>query len=114
MTSKITLQDAPDKMREMMEAWGGLLQLIFMTKSQDVARAYQAACTPDIYLFDAALACVYRGRLDGSTPKNDVPLSGQDLRAALDNLLAGQPIDPKQMPSMGCIVNGRKDELPFL
>ena len=66
------------------------------------SRAYQAACKPDIYLFDTALACVYRGRLDGSTPKNDVPLTGADLRAALDNLLAGLPISPRQTPSMGC------------
>lgn len=95
-------QDAPDKMREMMEAWGRPFAAYLYDESQDVARAYQAACTPDIYLFDSELACVYRGRLDGSTPKNDVPLTGQDLRAALDNLLAGRPIDPEQVPSMGC------------
>lgn len=95
-------QDGPDNMRALMEEWGRPFAAYLYDESQDVARAYQAACTPDIYLFDAALACVYRGRLDGSTPKNDVPLSGRDLRAALDNLLAGRPIDPEQIPSMGC------------
>ena len=95
-------QDAPDKMQAMMEEWGRPFAAYLYDESQDTARAYQAACTPDIYLFDAALTCVYRGRLDGSTPKNDVPLTGQDLRAALDSLLAGRPIAPEQVPSMGC------------
>jgi peroxiredoxin len=101
-------QDAPDKMREVMEEWGRPFAAYLYDESQDVARAYQAACTPDIYLFDAELACVYRGRLDGSTPKNDVALSGRDLRAALDNLLAGRPIDPEQIPSMGCNIKWKE------
>lgn len=101
-------QDAPDKMLEMMEEWGRPFAAYLYDESQDVARAYQAACTPDIYLFDAALACVYRGRLDGSTPKNDVPLSGRDLRAALDSLLAERPIDPVQIPSMGCNIKWKE------
>lgn len=94
--------DAPDKMQALMEDWGRPFAAYLYDESQDTARAYQAACTPDIYLFDAALACVYRGRLDGSTPKNDVPVTGADLRAALDALLAGRPVNPEQIPSMGC------------
>lgn len=95
-------QDAPDKMRELMAEWGNPFAAYLYDESQAVAKAYQAACTPDIYLFDAKLACVYRGRLDGSTPKNELPVSGQDLRNALDNLLAGQPVAAEQIPSIGC------------
>jgi len=89
-------------MKAMMQAWGNPFAAYLYDESQDVARAYQAACTPDIYLFDENLACVYRGRLDGSTPKNDVPLTGRDLRAALDNLLAGRPVSTEQYASVGC------------
>ncbi|TXL18131.1 thioredoxin family protein, partial [Methylococcaceae bacterium HT2] len=71
-------------------------------QTQEVAKAYLAACTPDIYLFDKDLACVYRGRLDAATPKNDVPLTGRDLRNALDGLLAGGAILEEQIPSIGC------------
>ncbi|EIC30674.1 MULTISPECIES: thioredoxin family protein [Methylomicrobium] len=95
-------EDEPDKMKAMMEAWDRPFAAYLYDESQETARAYQAACTPDIYLFDAGLACVYRGRLDGAMPKNEVPVTGSDLRAALDNLLAGRPIDPQQIPSMGC------------
>lgn len=95
-------QDAPNKMQEMMREWGNPFAAYLYDESQSVAKAYQAACTPDIYVFDAALSCVYRGRLDGSTPKNDVPLTGSDLRTALDNLLAGKSIYPQQIPSIGC------------
>lgn len=95
-------QDAPDKMKALMEEWGQPFAAYLYDASQSVAKAYQAACTPDIYLFDAKLACVYRGRLDGSTPKNDVPLTGNDLRGALDNLLENRTIDAEQSPSVGC------------
>ncbi|MGZ8164691.1 MAG: thioredoxin family protein [Methylobacter sp.] len=95
-------QDAPDKMKGLMESWGHPFSAYLYDESQEVAKAYQAACTPDIYMFDANLACVYRGRLDGATPKNAVPLTGEDLRGALNNLLAGKPISEKQIPSIGC------------
>lgn len=95
-------QDAPDKMKQLMEDWGNPFSAYLYDETQEVARAYQAACTPDIYLFDANLACVYRGRLDGATPKNDVPVTGEDLRKALDNVLAGLPITEEQLPSIGC------------
>lgn len=95
-------QDAPDKMREMMAEWGNPFSAYLYDESQEVAKAYQAACTPDIYLFDGDLKCVYRGRLDGATPKNQVPVTGEDLRRALDALLTGGEIDAEQVPSIGC------------
>lgn len=95
-------QDAPDKMRAMMADWGNPFSAYLYDESQNVAKAYRAACTPDIYLFDADLQCVYRGRLDGATPKNQVPVTGEDLRKALDALLSGGAIDAGQLPSIGC------------
>lgn len=94
--------DAPDKMRELMINWGNPFLAYLFDESQKVAKAYQAACTPDFYLFDEQLLCVYRGRLDGSSPKNNIPLTGTDLRSALDNLLLGKEISTDQMPSIGC------------
>ncbi|MGZ4959726.1 MAG: thioredoxin family protein [Methylomonas sp.] len=102
-------QDAPDKMKQLMAEWGNPFAAYLYDESQDVARAYQAACTPDIYLFDADLRCVYRGRLDGSTPKNDVPVTGEELRNALDNLLAGRPVNAEQIPSIGCNIKWKGD-----
>lgn len=71
-------------------------------ETQMVARAYQAECTPDFYVFDSNLICVYRGRFDASSPGRNVPITGKDLSEALDNILAGNPIDPNQKPSQGC------------
>jgi hypothetical protein len=76
--------------------------------TQEVARAYDAACTPDFFLFDKDLKLVYRGQLDASRPRrpngsgNDIPLSGKDLRAALDAVVAGKRPDPEQVTSLGC------------
>jgi thiol-disulfide isomerase/thioredoxin len=100
-------EDAPDKMRDTAQRLGYPFPYLY-DESQDVARAYQAACTPDLYVFDGDLKLAYRGRLDGSTPGNEVPLSGQDLRAALDAVLAGRPVDPEQKPSMGCNIKWKK------
>ena len=71
-------------------------------ESQEIARIYDAACTPDFYLFDEHLHLVYRGRIDSSRPGNDKPLDGSDLRQAIDNVLAGKEISPVQYPSAGC------------
>jgi len=71
-------------------------------ETQSVAKAYHAACTPDIYVFDQQLKCVYRGRFDEATPSNQHPVTGKDLCRALDNILAGKPIDTEQLPSVGC------------
>ena len=93
--------DAPDKMKIVAK----VLQYPFpylYDESQEVARAYDAACTPDIYLFDQNDALFYRGRLDASRPGNEYPLNGKDLRNALDALLAGELSPEKQYPSAGC------------
>jgi hypothetical protein len=71
-------------------------------ETQEVAKAYDAACTPDIYLFDANLRLAYRGQLDGSRPGNDIPVTGVDLRNALDAVLEGQEVSGVQKPSLGC------------
>ena len=71
-------------------------------ESQDIAKAYQAACTPDFFLFDGNKTLVYRGQLDASKPGNGIAVSGADLTAAMDALIAGNPINPDQKPSMGC------------
>jgi len=99
--------DAPDKMRENAKKIGYSFPYLY-DESQEIARAYQAACTPDIYVFDKNLACIYRGRFDDSTPGKEIPVTGKDLSAALDAILSGQPIDPKQIPSMGCNIKWKE------
>ncbi len=79
---------------------------------QSVAKAYQAACTPDFYLFDADRKLVYRGQFDAARPGSDVPVTGQDLRAATDALLAGQPIPEPQQPSLGCNIKWKPGNEP--
>jgi len=76
-------------------------------ESQAVARAYEAACTPDPYLFDADFKLVYRGQYDDSRPGNGVPVTGKDLRAAIDLVLAGKPVPKEQKPSIGCGIKWR-------
>jgi hypothetical protein len=71
-------------------------------QSQETARAYDAQCTPDFFLYDAQKKLVYRGQLDDSRPGNGIPVTGKDLRAALDALIAGKPISAEQRPSIGC------------
>lgn len=93
--------DAPDKMKEVAERLGYPFPYLY-DESQEVARAYDAACTPDFYVFDKDMKLVYRGRLDDSRPKNDNPLTGKDLRAALDAVLAGEAVSEVQYPSGGC------------
>lgn len=99
-------EDAPDRMKEVAQRLGYPFPYLY-DETQAVARAYQAACTPDFYLFDGALRLVYRGRLDDSTPGNNKPVTGRDLRAALDALLAGKPVSPDQKPSVGCNIKFR-------
>ena len=95
-------EDAPDKMQALMAAWDNPFTAYLYDETQAVAKAYQAACTPDFYLFDKELRCVYRGRLDGATPKNEIPVTGWELRAALANLMAGKAVSAEQIPSIGC------------
>jgi peroxiredoxin len=81
-------------------------------ESQAVARAYRAACTPDFFLFDADRKLAYRGQMDGARPKNDTPVTGSDLRAAIDAVLAGRSVDPVQRPSLGCNIKWKKGNEP--
>ena len=100
--------DAPDRLAE----WARALALPFpllYDESQATARAYAAACTPDFFLFDAAHRLAYRGQLDGSRPGNGQPVTGADLRAALDALVAGQPVSAAQRPSMGCNIKWKRE-----
>jgi peroxiredoxin len=93
--------DAPDKMRSEKQAAGYTFPYLF-DETQAVARAYRAACTPDFFLFGRDLRLVYRGQMDDSRPGNDRPVTGEDLRAAVEALLAGRPAPADQKPSMGC------------
>jgi len=93
--------DAPAKMKEVALQLGYPFPYLY-DETQAVAKAYQAACTPDFYIFDGNLKCVYRGQLDEARPKNAIPVTGKDIRAALDSLLAGQPVNSEQKPSIGC------------
>ena len=93
--------DSPAKMAEEAGARGYRFPYVY-DESQEVAKAYRAACTPDFYLFDANLKLAYRGRLDSSTPGNGEPVTGKDLRNAVDALLGGGPVPEPHVPSMGC------------
>jgi hypothetical protein len=81
-------------------------------ENQDVAKAYTAACTPDFFLFGPDRKLVYRGQLDDSRPRNDKPVTGQDLRRAIQNLLDGVPIDPNQRASLGCNIKWKAGNEP--
>jgi peroxiredoxin len=105
----------PDDSPEMMvreKAEVGYTFPYLYDETQAVARAYQAACTPDFYVFDKDRRLVYRGQLDGSRPGNPVPVTGKDLRAALDAALAGRPIGDDQRPSMGCNIKWKRGNEP--
>jgi peroxiredoxin len=93
--------DAPDKMKEVAKNLGYPFPYLY-DETQQVAKAYDAACTPDFFLFDEQLKCVYRGQLDDSRPQNDVPVTGSDMRNALDQLIAGRQVEVEQKPSLGC------------
>ena len=94
-------EDSPEKMKKYAQKLGYPFPYLY-DESQDVAKAYRAACTPDFYIFDGNLKLAYRGQLDDSRPKSDIPVNGADIRAALDNILAGQPVSANQKPSLGC------------
>lgn len=94
-------EDGPDKMKETAQKLRYPFPYLY-DESQHVARSYDASCTPDFYLFDKNMELAYRGRIDDSRPKNTNPLTGKDLRDAIDALLAGEPVIEKQYPSAGC------------
>ncbi len=94
-------QDRPERMRELAERMAFAFPYLY-DESQNTARAFGAACTPDFYVFDGDRRLVYRGQLDDSRPGNGIPVSGRDIRAALDALLSGEPVGADQRPSIGC------------
>ena len=100
-------EDSPQRMKEVAEQWGYPFPYLY-DETQEIARKYQAACTPDFYLFDKNLLLVYRGQLDDSRPGNNIPLSGKDIRGALDNLLKGKLVNPEQRASVGCSIKWKK------
>ncbi len=100
-------QDGPTAMRAQAQTRGYPFPYLY-DHSQDVARAFQAACTPDFFLFDRDGRLVYRGQFDDSRPGNGRPVTGADLRAASDALLAARPIGPEQVPSQGCNIKWRR------
>lgn len=104
-------QDGPDAMRRE----SAELDYVFpylVDATQAVARAYRAACTPDFFLFDGNRRLVYRGQFDGSRPGNGVPVTGADLRGAVDAVLAGRPVPPEQRPSVGCNIKWKAGNAP--
>lgn len=103
--------DSPAKMQQEAERWGYTFPYL-VDADQSVAKAYDAACTPDFYLFDANLRLAYRGQLDDSRPGNGVPVTGHDLRAALDAVLAGNKAAAQQKPSVGCNIKWRAGNAP--
>lgn len=103
--------DAPDKMREEATRAGYAFPYL-LDETQAVAKAYGAACTPDFYLFDGEQRLVYRGQLDDSRPSNGKPVTGGDLRAALDAVLAGNAVASEQKPSIGCNIKWKPNNAP--
>jgi peroxiredoxin len=103
--------DGPEAMKAEVAAQGYTFPYLF-DESQAVAVAYTAMCTPDFFLFDANRELVYRGRFDDSRPNSGTPVTGSDLRAAADAVLAGQPVNDEQWPSMGCSIKWKPGNTP--
>ena len=103
--------DAPPRL-EAMAAEEGFTFPYCYDESQDVAKAYTAACTPDFFVFDERRKLAYRGQLDDSRPDSGLPVNGADLRAALDAVLSGQTVNPRQRPSAGCNIKWKSDNAP--
>lgn len=104
-------EDRPEKMAEEARAAGYTFPYLY-DESQAVAKAYRAACTPDFYLFDRGRRLVYRGQFDDSRPSNGIPVTGQDLRAAVEAVLAGRTVAPEQKPSIGCNIKWKPGNEP--
>ena len=103
--------DAPPQLATMAKELGFVFPFCH-DESQETAKAYTAACTPDFFLFDAGRKLVYRGQLDEARPGNNKPVTGKDLREAIDAVLAGEPVSPDQRPSMGCNIKWKKGNEP--
>ncbi|TVR17840.1 MAG: thioredoxin family protein [Balneolaceae bacterium] len=103
--------DSPEKMKEDAEKFGYPFPYLF-DETQEVAKAYKAACTPDLFLFDEKHELYYRGQFDDARPKNDIKPTGKDLREATDLMLAGKPAPETQIPSIGCNIKWKKGNEP--
>ena len=103
--------DSPAKMKQEAKDAGYVFPYLY-DETQEVAKAYRAACTPDFFLFDKDHRLVYRGQFDDSRPGNGVPVTGNDLRAALDAVLSGKPVSEKQKPSIGCNIKWKPGNEP--
>ncbi len=103
--------DSPEQMKALATAEGWAFPFLF-DEAQEVAKAFKAACTPDFFLFDGDGKLAYRGQLDPSRPGNDVPVTGADLRAALDAVLGGRPGPAEQIPSLGCNIKWKPGNEP--
>ena len=104
-------EDSPERMIHEVEERGYPFPYLY-DETQEVAQAYKAACTPDFFLYDARQRLVYRGQLDDSRPSNGIPVTGRDLRAAIDVVLAGKQPSEKQTPSIGCNIKWKKGAEP--
>jgi len=103
--------DSPENLKLMAEKEGFNFPICY-DETQEIAKIYQAACTPDYYLFDSEFKLVYRGQLDDSRPSLDIPVTGKDLRDAIESLLTGKPISEEQKPSLGCNIKWKKGNEP--
>jgi peroxiredoxin len=103
--------DSPANLKAMAQELGFNFPVCY-DETQGIAKAYTAACTPDFFLFDANYQLIYRGQLDDSRPGNNIPVTGQDLRAAIDNILAGKSINSEQKPSIGCNIKWKPGNEP--
>ncbi|MDR3634719.1 MAG: thioredoxin family protein [Isosphaeraceae bacterium] len=103
--------DSPANMAREKASAGYVFPYLY-DESQQVAQAYHAACTPDFFVFDGARALVYRGQMDDSRPGNNLPVTGKDLRVALDAVLAGRPVSNSQKPSIGCNIKWKPGNEP--
>ena len=103
--------DSPEKMKEDAEKYGYPFPYLY-DETQGIAKAYKAACTPDLFLFDQKHELVYRGQFDSSRPSNDEPVTGEDLREATDKVLAGEDVPENQTPSIGCNIKWKEGNEP--
>jgi peroxiredoxin len=104
-------EDGPDGMRQEAREAGYSFPYLF-DESQEIAKAFRAACTPDLFVFDGTRRLAYRGQFDGSRPRNAIPVTGSDLRAACDALLDGRPVPATQTPSIGCNIKWKPGNEP--
>ena len=109
--SNLYPEDSSQSLKEMAKELGFDFFYLY-DKSQEIAKAYTAACTPDFFLFDKNRKLVYRGQLDDSRPGNNLPITGKDLREAIDAVLQDKPINPNQKPSMGCNIKWKPGNEP--